>query len=327
MATSPLDDTTFDLLKQRVGAIHLRQRLGIERDREHRIFGQGRTFFHVENWYSLRSIIRNSLRLVLLHGRAQRNARRIELRHNHIRLAGLPERFDNFTLLQLSDLHIDMAEDFPHVLVEAVREVDYDLCVLTGDFRGETYGPYEAALQGMQRLRTQLEGDVYAVLGNHDTICMVPALEAMGIRMLLNEHVQLQRGDQSVYLAGIDDPHYYRADNIEKAGDAIPEGAASILLTHSPEIYQHAAHAGFDLMLCGHTHGGQVCLPGGVPVMCNAACPRAFCAGAWTHHDLQGYTSAGSGACVVDLRLNCPPEITLHHLHCASDMYAAQQAR
>ena len=317
MTTSPLDDTTHDLLKQRVGAIHLRQRLGIERDREHRIFGQGRTFFHVENWYSLRSIIRNSLRLVLLHGRAQRNARRIELRHNHIRLAGLPERFDNFTLLQLSDLHIDMAEDFPHVLIEAVREVDYDLCVLTGDFRGETYGPYEAALQGMQRLRTQLEGDVYAVLGNHDTICMVPALEAMGIRMLLNEHVQLQRGDQSVYLAGIDDPHYYRADNIEKAGDAIPEGAASILLTHSPEIYQHAAHAGFDLMLCGHTHGGQVCLPGGVPVMCNAACPRAFCAGAWTHHDLQGYTSAGSGACVVDLRLNCPPEITLHHLHCA----------
>ena len=317
MTTSPLDDTTHDLLKQRVGAIHLRQRLGIERDREHRIFGQGRTFFHVENWYSLRSIIRNSLRLVLLHGRAQRNARRIELRHNHIRLAGLPERFDNFTLLQLSDLHIDMAEDFPHVLIEAVREVDYDLCVLTGDFRGETYGPYEAALQGMQRLRTQLEGDVYAVLGNHDTICMVPALEAMGIRMLLNEHVQLQRGDQSVYLAGIDDPHYYRADNIEKAGDAIPEGAASILLTHSPEIYQHAAHAGFDLMLCGHTHGGQVCLPGGVPVMCNAACPRAFCAGAWTHHGLQGYTSAGSSACVVDLRLNCPPEITLHHLHCA----------
>ena len=317
MTTSPLDDTTHDLLKQRVGAIHLRQRLGIERDREHRIFGQGRTFFHVENWYSLRSIIRNSLRLVLLHGRAQRNARRIELRHNHIRLAGLPERFDNFTLLQLSDLHIDMAEDFPHVLIEAVREVDYDLCVLTGDFRGETYGPYEAALKGMQRLRTQLEGDVYAVLGNHDTIRMVPALEAMGIRMLLNEHVQLQRGDQSVYLAGIDDPHYYRADNIEKAGDAIPEGAASILLTHSPEIYQHAAHAGFDLMLCGHTHGGQVCLPGGVPVMCNAACPRAFCAGAWTHHDLQGYTSAGSGACVVDLRLNCPPEITLHHLHCA----------
>ena len=327
MTASPLDDATFELLKQRVGAIHLRQRLGIERDREHRIFGQGRTFFHVENWYSLRSIIRNSLRLVLLHGRAQRNARRIELRHNHIRLAGLPERFDNFTLLQLSDLHIDMAEDFPHVLIEAVREVDYDLCVLTGDFRGETYGPYEAALQGMQRLRAQLEGDVYAVLGNHDTICMVPALEAMGIRMLLNEHVQLQRGDQSVYLAGIDDPHYYRADNIEKAGDAIPEGAASILLTHSPEIYQHAAHAGFDLMLCGHTHAGQVCLPGGVPVMCNAACPRAFCAGAWTHHDLQGYTSAGSGACVVDLRLNCPPEITLHHLHCASDAYAAQQAR
>ena len=317
MTTSPLDDATHDLLKQRVGAIHLRQRLGIERDYERRIFGQGRTFFHVENWYSLRSIIRNSLRLVLLHGRAQRNARRIEVRHNHFRLTGLPDRFDNFTLLQLSDLHIDMAEDFSHVLIEAVREVDYDLCVLTGDFRGDTYGPYEAALAGMRQLRSQLQGDVYAVLGNHDTICMVPALEAMGIRMLLNEQVQLQRDDQAIYLAGIDDPHYYRADNIEKAGDAIPEGAASILLAHSPEIYRHAAHAGFDLMLCGHTHGGQICLPGGVPVMCNAGCPRDFCRGPWVYQDLQGYTSAGSGACVVDLRLNCPPEITLHHLHCA----------
>ncbi len=317
MTTSPLDNATHDLLKQRVGALHLRQRLGIERDYERRIFGQGRTFFHVENWYSLRSIIRNSLRLVLLHGRAQRNARRIEVRHNHIRLAGLPDRFDNFTLLQLSDLHIDMAEDFSHVLIEAVREVDYDLCVLTGDFRGDTYGPYEAALAGMRQLRSQLQGDVYAVLGNHDTICMVPALEAMGIRMLLNEQVQLQRDDQAIYLAGIDDPHYYRADNIEKAGDAIPEGAASILLAHSPEIYRHAAHAGFDLMLCGHTHGGQICLPGGVPIMCNAGCPRDFCRGPWAYQDLQGYTSAGSGACVVDLRLNCPPEITLHHLHCA----------
>ena len=51
--------------------------------------------------------------------------------------------------------------------------------------------------------------------------------------------------------------------------------------------------------------------------MCNASCPREYCAGAWRYHDLSGYTSAGSGACVVDLRINCPPEITLHHLHCA----------
>ena len=311
------DEETLALLQARVGKIHLRQRLGIERDYERKVFGQGRTFFHVENWYSLRSIIRNCLRLVLLHGRARRNARLIEIRHNPIKLPRLPAAFEGFTLLQISDLHLDMAADFPHALIEAVRQVEYDLCVLTGDFRAETFGPYEAALQGLQQVRTQLEGEVYAILGNHDTVCMVPGMESMDIRLLLNEQVALQRGGDTIYLAGIDDPHYYRADNLEKAAENIPEDAVSILLAHSPEIYRHAAHADFDVMLCGHTHAGQICLPGGVPLMCNASCPRSLCAGALSYHGLSGYTSAGSGACVVDVRINCPPEITLHHLHCA----------
>jgi predicted MPP superfamily phosphohydrolase len=317
MSYCPPDDVTLELLQRRVGKIHLRQRLGIERDYEHRVFGQGQNFFHIENWYSLRTIIRNTLRLVFLHGRARRNARQIEIRHNHFTLPRLPAAFDNFTLLQLSDLHLDIAEDIPHVLIEAIRTVHYDLCVLTGDFRAETFGPIEGALQGLQQVRPHLEGEVYGVLGNHDSISMVPAMESMGIRMLLNERVVLQRQGSEIYLAGIDDPHYYRADNIEKAGDEIPDEAMSILLAHSPEIYQHAAHADFDILLCGHTHAGQICLPGGIAVMCNAHCPREYCAGAWTYEGLSGYTSAGSGACVVDLRLNCPPEITLHHLHCA----------
>jgi len=315
MDPSPIDDETLQLLQARVGKIHLRQRLGIERAYERKVFGQGRTFFHIENWTSLRSLIRYCLRLVLLHGRAQRNARRIEIRHNRIVLPRLPSAFEGFTLLQVSDLHLDMAPDFPHALIEVVRQVDYDLCVLTGDFRAETFGPYQAALAGLQQVRTHLDGEVYAILGNHDTICMVPGMEAMDIRLLLNEQVPLQRGADTIYLAGIDDPHYYRADNLEKAADNIPDEAVSILLAHSPEIYRHAAHADFDVMLCGHTHAGQICLPGGYPVMCNASCPRVYCAGAWHYEGMAGYTAAGSGACVVDLRLNCPPEITLHHLH------------
>ena len=314
MSHGSIDEATLSSLRARVGKIHLRQRLGIETDYERRIFGQGRTFFHVENWYLLRSIIRNSLRLVLLLRRGRRNARRIVLRHNRIPLPQLPRAFDNYRILQISDLHLDMAPDIPHVLIEAVRHVDYDLCVLTGDYRAETFGPYAPALAALRQLRTHLQGDVYAVLGNHDTLCMVPAMEAMEIRMLLNEQVSIERRGEVIHLAGIDDPHYYRADNLEKAADTIPDGATSILLAHSPEIYQHAAHADFNVMLCGHTHAGQICLPGGFPVMCNARCPRAFCRGSWTYHGMSGYTSAGSGSCAVDVRLNCPPEITLHQL-------------
>jgi len=317
MDTGLPDEAMRELLQERVGRTHLRQRLGIEQDYERKVFGQGRNFFHIENWYSVHSVIRNCLRLVLLHGRGRRNARRIEVRHNPVSIAGLPQAFENYTILQISDLHLDMAQDFPRQLIEAVRKVDYDLCVLTGDFRANTFGPYAAALEGMQQVRTHLRGEVYGILGNHDSICMVPGLESMDIRMLLNEQVALVRDEATVYLAGIDDPHYYRADNLEKAADAIPSGAVSILLAHSPEIYRHAAHADFNLMLCGHTHAGQICLPGGLPLMCNADCPRSYCAGVWEYHGLQGYTAAGSGACIVDVRLNCPPEISLHHLHCA----------
>jgi predicted MPP superfamily phosphohydrolase len=315
MTTGSIDNKTYALLRERVSNIHLQQRLGIEEDYERRVFGQGRNMFHIENWYSIHSVIRNSLRLLMLHGHGKRNARKIGVRHNRLVIPALPESFEGYTLLQISDLHLDMAPDFPHVLIKAVRDVDYDLCVLTGDYRAKTFGPYEAALEGMQQVRTHLEGGVYGILGNHDSIQMVPGLEAMGIRMLLNEHIVIERGGETICLAGIDDPHFYRADNLEKAADGIAEASVSVLLSHSPEIYQHAAHACFDVMLCGHTHGGQICLPGGLPLMCNARCPRDYCAGSWNYHRLTGYTSAGSGACIVDVRLNCPPEITLHHLH------------
>ncbi len=317
MTSSPIDSAMLELLQQRVGKVHLQQRLGIEKDYESRVFGQGRTFFHIENWYSIHSVIRNGLRLFLLHGRGKRNARRIQLRHNTIVLPGLPPAFKGYTILQISDLHLDMASDFPQALIEAITGIEYDLCVLTGDFRADTFGSYQAAIEGMQQVRQHLNGTVYGILGNHDTIQMVPGLEAMNIQMLLNEHAIIERGADRLYLAGIDDPHYYRADNLEKAADPIPDGGVSILLAHSPEIYQHAAHADFDVMLCGHTHGGQICLPGGRPLMCNARCPRDFCSGAWSYNQLNGYTSAGSGACIVDVRLNCPPEITLHQLHSA----------
>lgn len=292
----------------------MRQRLGIEQDYERRVFGQGRTFVHIENWFSLRGLIRGALRGSLLLGRSRRNARRIVLRHNRMALPGLPPAFDNFTILHISDLHIDFASDYAHVLVEAIRDLEYDLCVLTGDYRGETFGPYDATLAGLREVRTWLTGEVYAVLGNHDTLRMVPGMEDMDIRVLLNEHAVIRRGDGLFYLAGVDDPHFYRSDNLEKAADAVPDDAVSILLSHSPEIYNHAAHAGFSAMLCGHTHGGQLCLPGGVPVIRNARCPRTLCAGSWMHNGMTGYTSSGSGACVVDVRLNCPPEVTLHHL-------------
>ncbi len=306
-----------DYLAKRLGRIHLRQRLGLEAEYEAKVFRKGTHFFHLENWYSVHSLIRNSLRLIGLHARGRRNTLRIRVRDNEVPLPGLPAAFDGYRLLHISDPHVDMNRAIVNALIERVRTLDYDLCVLTGDYRYRTFGPFEPALEAMAQLREHLKGPVYAVLGNHDTIRMVPGLETMGIHVLLNESVALERNGATIYLAGIDDAHYYQVDNIEKAAHDVPHEAVSILLSHTPEAYRNAAHAGFHLMLCGHTHGGQICLPGGIPLITDADCPRALAAGPWKYHSLLGYTSVGAGASIVDVRLNCPPEVTLHRLRCA----------
>jgi hypothetical protein len=311
-----MDEAILARLEQRLGRLHAKQRLGIETDHEAQIFGQGLTFFHLENWYSARSIIRTALKLSGLYWRARRNAERVIVRNNDIAFKDLPPRFDGFTILHISDLHVDISEAAMQRVCELVGELRYDICVLTGDYRGETFGPFEAALDGVGRARNRLKGPIYGVLGNHDTIRMVPALEAMGIRMLLNECELIARDDQRIFLAGVDDAHFYRMDNIEKAVAEIPEGAFSILLSHTPEIYRQAAHAHFRLMLSGHTHGGQLCLPGSIPIMLEAVLPRRMGAGGWQYHGMTGYTSVGAGTSVVPVRLNCPPEITLHRLRC-----------
>jgi predicted MPP superfamily phosphohydrolase len=301
-------------LERRLGRLHARQRLGLERDYEAHVFRRGINFFHIENWYSIHSVIRATLKLTGLYWRGRKNTERVQIRHNTVTRQDIPKLFDGFTILHISDMHVDMNPGAMQRLMELLRDLKYDICVLTGDFRGKTFGPFEVVLEGLARVRACLKAPVYGVLGNHDTIRMVPSLEEMGIRMLLNESETIQRSDQRIHLAGIDDAHYYRADNIEKAGSHIPHDEFSVLLSHTPEIYRQAAHADFSLLLSGHTHGGQLCLPGSIPITLDSVLPRHMGSGPWRYHKMDGYTSVGVGSSIVVVRLNCPPEITLHHL-------------
>jgi uncharacterized protein len=315
---SGIDGEIRKSLEARLGAKYARQRLGIEKDHEAQIFGQGLNFFHIENLLASRVVIRAVLKTACLYGIGRRNAARVTLRHNEVRSPRVPASFDGFTILHVSDLHADMSGEAMASLgelLDTIRDdLAYDLCVLTGDYRGETFGPFEAALAAMRPLCARLRGEVYGVLGNHDSILMVPTLEAMGVKMLLNEAVTIKRGGASLHLAGVDDAHFYRVDNIEKAASGIAPRELSVLLSHTPEIYRQAAHADFDLLLAGHTHGGQICLPGGIPMTLGSVLPRSMGAGRWAYGDMAGYTSVGAGTSVVPVRFNCPPEITLHHL-------------
>ena len=305
----------YELLEKRLGRRHARLRFGVENEHEAQVFDEGIDYFHIGNLRLSPLMIRTCLKLTGLYGRGCRNAAQIEVRHNHIRLPKIPKAFDGFVILHLSDLHVDMNQGAMEHLRGILQEIKYDLCVFTGDYRGKSFGPYEEALLGMARVCAELRKPLYGVLGDHDTIRMTPGLEEIGIRMLLNESITIERDNQHIYLAGIDDAHFYGADNIEKAASEIPRDEFSILLSHTPEIYRQAAYADFDLLLSGHTHGGQICLPSRIPLTLDSVLPRHMGSGAWKYNDMIGYTSVGAGSSIVPARFTCPPEITLHHLN------------
>jgi uncharacterized protein len=145
-------------LEKRLGRLHARQRLGIEREHEGQIFGGGTNFLHLENWYSVHSLINIALKVSGLFRRGLRNTAQIQVRYNYIKDHLLPETFRDFTILQLSDLHVDMCPLAMQRLSEILPELNYDVSVLTGDYRGRTYGSYDAALTGLARIRAVTAG-------------------------------------------------------------------------------------------------------------------------------------------------------------------------
>jgi predicted MPP superfamily phosphohydrolase len=143
---------------------------------------------------------------------------------------------------------------------------------------------------------------------------MIPGLEASGIRILMNDAAPIERDNGVIWIVGLDDVHFYGAHDLYKPLSGIPDSQVKILLVHSPEIIPDAADAGIAYYLCGHTHGGQICLPGKRPIWFNASCSQKYAAGPWRYQNMQGYTSQGTGSSSLAVRFHCPPEVTIHTL-------------
>jgi predicted MPP superfamily phosphohydrolase len=146
------------------------------------------------------------------------------------------------------------------------------------------------------------------VLGNHDSVAIVDPLEAQGVRVLVNEWVTVARGRERIVVTGLDDVHYFESPMAYKAIAAAPEGFR-IVLVHSPEAAGAAAFNGHDLYLCGHTHGGQICLPGGRMIFTGQRGERRFARGRWACGRMAGFTNRGAGASMLPVRFNAAPEI------------------
>jgi hypothetical protein len=135
-------------------------------------------------------------------------------------------------LVNLSDLHIDAILDGGERLFCMVATLEYDLCVLTGDYRFDTCGVYDDVMVGMERLMEVLSfpDGVGRILGNHDVIEMVPGLKAMGIIMLLNESLTIERGRERIRVVGVDDAHYYEVADLTRAMTGVDVSAEAVVL-------------------------------------------------------------------------------------------------
>jgi predicted MPP superfamily phosphohydrolase len=256
-------------------------------------------------------ILHAALQILGLYPRGIRNALDPVVRHLRFEFENLPESFHGFRILHLSDLHVDGMDGLAEIVAERVAALPADLCVMTGDYRFGMEGPCDAVYSRMAIILSAVRArhGVLAILGNHDESSIAVELESLGVRMLINEAVEIARGGDRVWMIGVDDPHHYGCDDLDGALEPVPADAFKVVLAHSPEMLDEAAAAEIDLYLCGHTHAGQLCLPGiGAPLV-NADCPRAYTHGRWQHGCMVGYTSAGVGCSLLPVRYNCPPEI------------------
>lgn len=253
------------------------------------------------------------LKVTGLHARGRRNAADTQLNRFDITLNGLPPAFDGYTILHMSDLHADGPLDLEASVGRVLYGVEVDLCVLTGDYRYRLSGRHEDAAAPMAGIirHVQARDGIFGIMGNHDLATMIAPLENTGIRMLVNDHAILRRGDDEIQLVGLEDVHAYQpAEEAAAALAAMPDGFR-ILLQHSPELLDEAAAANVSLYLCGHTHGGQICLPGGIPVMTSIRAPRRYARGLWRHGDMTGYTTVGVGVSVMPLRFFSKGEVAV----------------
>jgi predicted MPP superfamily phosphohydrolase len=247
----------------------------------------------------------SALALTPWHARGVRNALDLELTRLDLKVAGLPAAFDGYRILHVSDSHLDILPAVADVAARLLDGVEVDLLALTGDVHGRER---HALSQSVEPLKRALAGVVVrdrrlAVLGNHDPVEMIDALEMLGIETLVNRTITLSRGEERLHVTGLDDVHNFYSPAARAALEQKVDGCR-IALVHSAEMADHAAAAGCALYLCGHTHAGQVCLPGGRMVFTQLVRCRHAASGIWREGAMVGYTSPGLGVSPPPLRYN-----------------------
>ena len=274
----------------------------------------------IKKWFIFSNLIRvlsYFLKKTPLFKIGHSNALNINVKHVVHQFDNLPVLFNGLSILHLSDLHLQERPDVIDKILSLVKGYKVDLILFTGDFgtQGIKNFTHEeiAQMSGKVHDRINPTYGSFGVLGNHDHSDLVQPLEQNGIRLLINECVDLRKDGQSIRIIGTDDPHYYYTEESKVAlSKAIDQ--FSVALVHTPELFDMASSYGVDLYLSGHSHGGQICLPFGFPIVTHINSGKRFFKGSWEVRGMKGYTSAGAGTVALPVRFNSPGEITFHLL-------------
>lgn len=246
----------------------------------------------------------------------------VEVTRLDVRLKDLPPVFEGLTIAQLTDIHHGFYTglEYIHRCIEIVNSLQPDVIVLTGDF---TYGGQKYVEPCAEILRgLRARAGTYAVLGNHDyyvgASSVATALKTAGCTVLIDGLDRLELRGEKLWLAGVDDLYYGTTDPKQLLRD-IPREATRIVLAHNPDFIEEfaAKNQRVDLMISGHTHGGQIRFPiAGAPHV-SSAYGQQYIIGLNHKDDMQIYTSRGIGTVFLPTRVDCPPEIVQFTLRTA----------
>jgi uncharacterized protein len=254
-----------------------------------------------------------SMLLAGLYERGRRNALRPELVKLDLHFPSLPASFDGYRILHISDTHFDALPELSAVAAALLAGLEIDLLALTGDVMAAHDANPALAVRPLEQLlgKVVVRDSRLAVLGNHDAVPVADALKQIGFKVLINESISLERNGDHILVTGLDDVHCFYTEAAHAALFAKNATDFRIALVHSAEMADHAAIAGISLYLCGHTHGGQICLPNGRWLLTRLTRCRHAARGLWQEGYMTGYTSRGLGVSAPTLRFYCPGEMTL----------------
>jgi predicted MPP superfamily phosphohydrolase len=233
----------------------------------------------------------------------------------HLPIDALPASLQTARLLHLSDLHLRAGRWHPALdeLITRTRDHPPDAVLITGDFVDDKFD-HSAALPLVEKLVTSLRAreGIFAILGNHDGDLLGPRLPAWGVSIITGQRLEIAAGEGGrIELVGL--PGVGRQDlAMGIFAETLPPrqpGVPRIALAHFPDSIEHLGRLDPDIFLAGHTHGGQICLPGGLPILTHSPLPRRLSKGLHRVGRTWYVVSRGMGYSHFACRVFCPAEV------------------